>query len=123
MGSRLKFGFFSKYSANSYESLLTDPLNTLTRAIEKITGREADQRLLAQIIERYRFKRMTGRKPGEESRDSFIRKGIAGDWVNYFTREAAEIFDRHAGDVLVMLGYEKDRSWVSRLSTMPAKSA
>jgi hypothetical protein len=45
-----------------------------------------------------------------------------GNSVNYFTGEAAEMFDRRADDVPVMLGYEKNRSEVSPLSTTSAKS-
>ena len=41
-----------------------------------------------------------------------MRKGIVGDWKNYFNKEAREIFNHYAGDQLIKLGYEKDRSWV-----------
>ena len=37
---------------------------------------------------------------------------MVGDWRNQFTREAREVFDRHAGEELILLGYEKDHSWV-----------
>ena len=44
-----------------------------------------------------------------------VRKGIVGDWKNYFSREAGEVFDRHCGDVMVRLGYEADRDWWTAL--------
>ncbi len=43
---------------------------------------------------------------------SFLRKGIAGDWRNYFNKEAREILHHYAGRELIRLGYEKDASWV-----------
>jgi hypothetical protein len=74
--------------------------------------KQVDRRLLNEVVDSYSFERITGRKPGEEERNSFVRKGITGDWRNHFTREAAEIFDRWAGRLLIELGYESDREWV-----------
>jgi hypothetical protein len=56
-----------------------------------------------------------GRQPGTEDRGSHYRKGIAGDWVNYFNRRHAEVFDDLFGDLLVRLGYEESSSWVARV--------
>ena len=67
--------------------------------------------------------RQTGRAPGAEDRGSFIRKGVAGDWVNHFTRETAELFDELAGDALVALGYESDRGWADRYDLPVAGSS
>jgi sulfotransferase family protein len=49
---------------------------------------------------------------GEENKRSFLRKGVVGDWRNQFSLEAREVFDRYAGEELILLGYEKDRKWV-----------
>ncbi len=51
-----------------------------------------------------------------------LRKGQAGDWRNHFTREAAEIFDRYCGDMLISTGYEPDHEWVRRLPAAGAES-
>lgn len=67
------------------------------------------------IIDDNSFAQQTGRNPGEESKSSFLRKGIAGDWRNHFTPEAAEIFDHYCGDALIATGYEPDRSWIDSL--------
>ena len=48
------------------------------------------------------------------------RKGVAGDWRNHFTPEAAHVFDSIAGELLVESGYEPDRSWVERVGETPA---
>lgn len=99
----------------SYEQLLTDPHPTLSRCLEQLTGEPTDPDKLTDAIARYDFAKLTGRKPGQEDTGSFMRKGVAGDWKNHFTREAGEVFDKYAGDVLIRLGYEPDNSWVTTL--------
>lgn len=47
-----------------------------------------------------------------ESPRSFLRKGIVGDWRNYMTDEAAQIFNEEAGDTLIQLGYAENNYWL-----------
>lgn len=51
------------------------------------------------------------RQRGQEDSSSFFRKGIAGDWKNYFTERDKQIFKEEAGDLLVNLGYEEGYDW------------
>ena len=48
-----------------------------------------------------------GREPGEEDRESFFRKGEAGDWENWFTIDQMHEFDERAGELLEALGYDR----------------
>ena len=96
----------------SYEQLVNDCRATLKRAIELVTGATVDQWRIDTTVEKFSMVRQTGRRPGEEDRGAFIRKGVAGDWPNHFSLEAAEVFNDLAGDALIHLGYEKDRDWV-----------
>jgi hypothetical protein len=104
----------SRVKVVTYESLLDDACEVLGDAVAWACGREADPWVISTTVDKNSMLRMTGRKPGEEDRGNFIRKGVAGDWRNHFSREAAEVFDSLAGDVLVHLGYESDRDWASR---------
>jgi lipopolysaccharide transport system ATP-binding protein len=52
-----------------------------------------------------------GRKPGNEDTQAHERKGIAGDWRNYFTDRVSTEFKRCYGSLLVATGYEKGFSW------------
>jgi hypothetical protein len=102
-----------------YESLLEDAADTLGRAVEWACGRAASDWVVNQTVEKHSMARQTGRKPGSEDRGNFIRKGVAGDWMNHFSAETAAEFDRLAGDALIALGYESDRSWVDRVTPPP----
>lgn len=98
----------------SYEQLLADCAGTLSRAVSQHSDAPIDEWQLHATVEKFSMARATGRKPGQEDQKAHIRKGVAGDWQNNFSREAAEVFDDLAGDALVMLGYEPDRQWVDR---------
>ena len=100
--------------AVSYEELLEDGVSALRRVVEELTGEEADSWRLETSVEKFSFERVTGRKRGTTDIAQHARKAIAGDWINTFSREAAEIFNDHAGDALVELGYEPDKNWIDR---------
>lgn len=96
-----------------YEDLLINATPELSRILNTLTGKLPDQNRLEEIERNYKFEKLAGRKAGNEKVNSFLRKGIAGDWKNTFTREAKEIFNYYAGDTLVKLGYEDNDSWVN----------
>ena len=98
----------------SYEGLLADPVDHLSSAMEAMTGTRDDD-LARLAVDRWTFARSSGRRQGDEDRTSFLRKGVAGDWVSEFSREAGELYDSIAGDALVELGYAKDRNWWATL--------
>ncbi|MCC6285020.1 MAG: sulfotransferase domain-containing protein [Phycisphaerales bacterium] len=97
----------------SYEQLRSDCAAHLARVIEHVSGKAPDPWRVQTAVDKFSIERQTGRKPGEENRSHFIRKAVAGDWKNHFTRSAAETFDRLGGAALVRLGYEKDNTWVN----------
>jgi len=97
----------------SYESMTADPHAELSRLVAYVTGGEADPDAIKGAVDKFSFEALSNRARGTEDPTNFVRKGVPGDWRNKFTREACEVFDHYAGDVLVALEYEKDRSWVS----------
>lgn len=94
-----------------YEDMLENPVEELTNALYNVCKVQPDKDLLKRITEKYSFKNISGRKTGEENKYSFYRKGVAGDWQNYFSKEARQIFHRFAGRELIKAGYEVDDSW------------
>ena len=98
-----------------YEDMLTNTALELEKALIFLGETSIDNNKLEDTVNAYNFKNQTKRKPGEEDKNSFLRKGVSGDWKNHFTKEAAIMFDKYAGQNLIDLGYEKDRSWIDKL--------
>lgn len=95
-----------------YEELLADAAGTMRRVVQELTGETVSEERLAEIVDKYSFRRITGRNAGTAAKNTFARKGIAGDWKNNFSPEACEVFNRLAGKALIELGYETSDAWV-----------
>jgi hypothetical protein len=96
-----------------YESMHADMQRSL-QEIFRFLNIEDSEEIARQCADAASFRAVTGREPGQAEPLAKARKGIAGDWVNWFTRNDAELFDQLAGRLLVELGYERDSSWVAR---------
>ncbi len=95
-----------------YEALRSDPNAAFAALVEAMTDSPADEEQVASSIERFSFERLAGRSPNSENSNSYLRKGVIGDWRNHFSREAARMFDKHFGNALIQCGYESDHDWV-----------
>lgn len=96
-----------------YENLLRDTAQELQRVVYEVAKQKLVLSQAEQIAFDYSFSQQAGRQPGEEDSSSFMRKGISGDWKNYFSREARQVLHHYAGKELILLGYERDSSWVN----------
>jgi hypothetical protein len=67
--------------------------------------------MLCQLLQDYSFERLAGRKRGEEDKLAHYRKGIHGDWRNYFDDTIIAEFKDRTGDLVIRLGYEEDVNW------------
>lgn len=107
-GGRL---FGEGYMETEYEALLEYPGTELPRLLEFL-GVGSDRSIVEHMMEEASFDKLSGgRKSGAEDPNSFFRKGVAGDWKNYFTEKDRQIFKEEAGELLIRLGYERDMSW------------
>ena len=97
------------------------PLNKLFRVLNKLNNRGVypfrhkvtiSKNELKIISDKYAFEKMSGnRSKGTEDITSHYRKGVAGDWKNFFDEELKTEFKTRYGDLLVKLGYEKLNNW------------
>lgn len=67
---------------------------------------------IRDAIEANTFDKLSGgRKTGEVCLESHYRKGVPGDWVNYFDEELKDKFKQRYNEVVVKYGYETDDNW------------
>ena len=99
----------------SYEQMKQDQGGELRRAFWYL-GVPDDNVIIEKCVQASSFQQMSGgRNPGEGVATAKVRKGIVGDWKNYFTRQDGELFHRLAGKYLIEFGYEKDENWYKKL--------
>ncbi len=97
-----------------YEDMLDDQPNALCK-IFKLLNVADDTEIAKSAAEKTTFKKVTGRESGDMIPTAKARKGIRGDWKNYFSRIDGRIFHSIAGDQLLSTGYESDPKWFEQL--------
>ena len=96
----------------SYEDLLKDTYGTLQKMLSEFFKIEqVDSERLRGSVAKYSFENQTKRRKGEEKKNSFLRKGISGDWKNYFGDQEKDSMKNYTKELLLDLGYEKDNNW------------
>lgn len=97
-----------------YEDLLENPKEVLNEVLTFVKAKNTSS-ILNKSIEAGSFKMMSkGREQGNTKHDAHIRKGISGDWKNYFTYEDGKLFHEIAGDELIEYGYEQNKQWFEK---------
>ncbi len=102
-----------------YEDCLEQPENELVRMVRFLDYPVAMEKI-KNVVEETSFSSITKKKygesrvPGQVDNSKFHRKGVSGDWRNYFNRSSCEIIEKFEGHTLRQLGYENDKNWVAR---------
>jgi len=98
-----------------YENMIDDQESELKLVVEFLGG-SVSQSNIEHCIEASSFEQMSGsRSRGDAAPTHHIRKGIVGDWKNYFVQRDGELFDHFAGKELLEYGYENDPKWYEKL--------
>ena len=108
------FGEHEPDAVITYEDMKEDMEDSLKALFESL-GVESTTEIADKCTQESTFERMSGRPPGQEEPTAKARKGIVGDWKNYFTLADGELFDALAGEQLVAAGYEPNSDWVKQL--------
>ena len=78
----------------------------------RITQNELPLDRIKSINSKLAFNKLaSGRTKGNENINSHYRKGLSGDWKNYFSRRLKDNFKNMYGDLLIKLSYEKNNDW------------
>ena len=113
----------------TYEKFIADEFGEFQRIVSWL-GWKVPKTVLTKVVERLSFQNRSGRVPGKANIYSHYRRGVAGDWRNYFDRDLGERFEALRPGLLVKLGYEKSSLWFKKLperlhrgAPKPAKAA
>lgn len=94
-----------------YEEMLADAVGCMNN-VATIFDLPRQGNSIAELVDRFSFKKMSGgRDRGQQNEGQFVRKGVAGDWVNHFTPDVKSAFKDIAGQFLIDFGYEKNLDW------------
>ncbi len=95
-----------------YEDMIANDVEILTPVLLDQCQLPVSREQLEEVIVANRFDKLTGgRARGQEDVTSHARKGIAGDWKNYFTPRVERIFNAKYGDLLLRAGYEVNEDY------------
>jgi hypothetical protein len=93
-----------------YEDMLTDAEENLSKIFEFL-GHPLPPSKVLKIIEANSFKNVTkGRNVGEQDANSFLRKGIAGDWKNVFSPDQSALIEEGFAAEMKLGGYLQGQS-------------
>lgn len=98
-----------------YEDLLINTEVVLEDCLRFFSSKTSNK-VIVKCLEEGSFKKMSaGREKGTAVQNAHVRKGISGDWKNYFTYEDGKLFQEIVGDALVKYGYETDEKWYEKI--------
>ncbi|HNB60659.1 MAG TPA: sulfotransferase [Phycisphaerales bacterium] len=110
-GLKAKSLYKDRFYCVRYEDMVADPVACVRNLLSWLEVETTDD-FVHGIVEECRFEKFSeGRPRGEADPKAEWRKGIIGDWRNYFTEDDKAMFKRMAGGLLVELGYAKDLNW------------
>ena len=94
-----------------FEDLIADHSVPIWKKIFEHFDIQVPENIQSQLLQDYSFEALSGRRRGTEDTQSHYRRGIHGDWKNYFDEQLVKEFKQLTNDLVVRLGYELDNSW------------
>lgn len=104
--------FGDRYLEVRYEDLHASPEKVLERILTFL-GASVEPEVVRSCVDEASFQRQSGRTPGELAPLSYFRRGIVGDWQNFFTPSDLESFEKRIGPALERMGYTRGLDLVS----------
>jgi hypothetical protein len=98
-----------------YEDLIDESDPRGWKSLFRQLDIQLPETVLDALIRENRFESLTGRRRGQEDTHAHLRKGIHGDWKNYFDDEMVAKFKAVTADLVVLGGYESNTGWEFKL--------
>jgi hypothetical protein len=92
-----------------YETMLDDPRRELRRLITAV-GASASDEQIDKAVKAHDRENMRRAFRAAYAGADFVRKGVAGDWTNYFSAESHHLFLVAAGKTMQRAGYSAPSS-------------
>lgn len=99
-----------KHKIFKYEDLVEDDHKMMSKVL-KYCNIKVEPDHFNMVMKNNSFEALAGRKRGKENINHHYRKGVAGDWQNYFTPKLKDEFKKRYNHILVAGGYEKNDRW------------
>jgi hypothetical protein len=94
-----------------YEMFLTYPIQSLEGVLNAIGKCDVSRQALERTISKFTKENFGASLGNVFKHNTFVRKGVAGDWRNYFSKNSVAAFKATAGEALLTLGYELNSDW------------
>ena len=94
-----------------YEEFLSDPVHCLGHVVFALGCTDISQKELESTVLKFTKEKFKASLGEVFKHNTFVRKGISGDWRNHFSKENVATFKRVAGGALLSLGYELNSDW------------
>lgn len=95
-----------------YEKIRREPVIELKKLYKSLVGKDLPDDDAEQIVNKYSFDNQKNNQRKILGVNSFLRKGLVGNWRKHFNCESRKLFSDYAGESLIKLGYEKDNTWM-----------
>ena len=88
-----------------YEEMIADDYGSIVKVLDTFRYPYEEEKLKF-VLKKNSFKNLSGgREVGEEDNSAFYRKGVIGDWANYFTSDMLKEFNLRHKKLLKEWGY------------------
>lgn len=94
-----------------YEDFLACPVESLRCVLGEINGAVFSDQELRSTLSKFSRENFSAMLGGVFQHNTFVRKGVAGDWRNHFSKQNVDDFKANAGGALLSLGYELNDDW------------
>jgi len=94
-----------------YEHFLAEPARQLRELAAALTSQNYPEDKTHAVVAAHTKERFAAALSLVFKHNTFVRKGVAGDWKNHFSERNIADFKALAGEALILLGYESDLTW------------